>query len=495
MVGKRPEWTILGLRFVGDVFFALFSRLVPKMASALLFIILMRRSGASVAGAYSLSTAFLTTGVLLSSLGLEELIVREVAKGTFPSRGYLLNILFIRGILSLLGYGIVAVIVTGFLHYDMDVKRIILIQSLGMFPESLSSAMFAVFNATGRLKWVALVSVCVSAFQLSTGGLALWMGAGLELVIWLLLGGSLLGVVVSVCFSVRLVRAYSTPVGDHDVGQKQPQCWRLDWAFCRQQLRLMLPFALTTTLSSLDLQLDVIVLSTLRSIDEVGIYSAARAVMLLLSLLPQAFRMSLYPSMAKAHATSEQELRNVYVQSWWYLTMVGLPLAAGGIILSRPIIHVVYGNATFATSWALSILMVHLLVGFLYLPSTRLMVVSDHQGRLSMLLGLGLGINVAMNVSLAPSLGAVGTAIARSVSSALYFIAVELYVSRHLLRRHGGFLTAIKPILATALMVAVVWPLRGQALYVAVPAGVLSYGLALFMVGGVHPPGVFRQQA
>ncbi len=54
-----------------NALFALLSRLAPKAASTLLFIILMRRMGESVAGTYSLSVAFLTSGVLLSSFGLE----------------------------------------------------------------------------------------------------------------------------------------------------------------------------------------------------------------------------------------------------------------------------------------------------------------------------------------------------------------------------------------------------------------------------------------
>ena len=475
------------LSYVGDAFFALFSRLAPKVASTLLFIVLMRQAGASVAGAYSLSIAFLTSGVLFSSIGLDELIVREVARDPSRSRRYLVNMLFLRGLLSLAGYGVVVGVVTLVFDYTVEVRHIILLQCLGILPESLNATMFAVFNANRRLNWMAFVSVCVGVFQLSVGGAALWMGADLESLIWILLCSSLLGVAISAYLSKKLLAIQSVPSTSSDNAWKHSTCWQPDWAFCRQQLKLTLPFALIISLVSLDLQLDVILLSALCDVAEVGIYSAARTVILLFSLLPQAFRMVIYPSMSRACATSETKLRRVYSQSWWYLALIGLPLTIGGMITSHRIVDLVYGNVPVTIDWSLAILMLYLLVGFLYLPGTRLMVVSDHQMWLSLLLGLSLGVNLLTNVLLVPRLGSVGAAIARDVSSLLYFLFVELYISLYVLPRHGGFRMALKPLLATVVMAAVIWPLREQALYVTIPLGVLSYGF-VFALGSVFPP-------
>lgn len=473
------------MHFVGDVFFALFSRLTPKVASTLLFIILMRQAGSLTAGAYSLSIAFLTSGVLFSSLGLEELIVREVAKEPSLSRRYLVNMLFLRGFLSLAGYGVVAGIVTLIPKYSPEVRHIILIQSLGLLPEGLNTTMFAVFNANRKLNWMAFVSVCVSAFQLIVGGAALWMGADLVLLIWILLSGSLLGVIISAYLSTKLLASQVAPSIGGAADLEQPHRWQLDWVFCRQQLKRTLPFALIIGLVSLDLQLDVILLSVLGDVTEVGIYSAARTVVLLLSLLPQAFRMSIYPSMARAYATSETELRKIYRQSWRYLSLAGLPLAVGTMIVSGQIVSLVYVDVPVTAAWSLSILTLHLLVGFLYIPGTRLMVVSNHQIRLSLLLGLSLGLNLLTNVFLVPRLGAVGTAISRTGSSLLYFLSVELFVCRSVLPQHNGFRMALKPAFSATAMAVAIWSLRTQSLPITIPFGVVTYGMATVILGTV----------
>ena len=360
------------IKFVSDSIFALASRLAPRIASTLLFIVLMRREGPAMAGAFSLSIAFLTSAVLLSSFGLDELIVREVAKEPSCSHQYLVNMLLLRGLLSLVGYGAIVGLVTLVLDYDSMVQSIILLQGLGILPEGFMATIFAVFNANQKLNWMAFVTVCVSVFQLSVGGVALWMGAGLEMLIWILLSGSWLGAIVS----IYLFNRFATNACMTFPENESKRHWQPDWTFCKQQLKNTIPFAVVISLTSLDLQLDVILLSVLHNISAVGAYSAARMIVLLLSLIPQAIRMVIYPSMSYAYATGEAEVRCVYEQSWYYLALTGLPLTLGGAILAYPILSVVYHQVPVATMWALRVLMLHLLVGFLYLPGTRLMVVS-----------------------------------------------------------------------------------------------------------------------
>lgn len=436
MVGRFPESYKAEVRFAAHVLSALGSRLAPKATSTLLFIVLMRRSGALVAGTYSLSIAFLTSGVLLSSFGLEELIVREVAKQPSLSRRYLANTLLMRSVLALLTYGAVAAIAT-VVDYHIEVQRIILIQSLAIVPEGLTATMFAVFNANRKFNWMALVAALVSVFQLAGGGVALWMGGDLELLVWLLVTGSVLGTLASGWLCRGLPPAQSVAPTHRDPYSVQPRRSQPDWLFCKTQLRLALPFALIVALVSIDVQLDVFLLSILRGVAAVGIYSAARTVILALLLLAQAFRMAIYPVMAKAYATSEPELRKVYRQSLRYLLPIALAMTIACMIGAPWVLSFVYGDISTAAVWSLRILTLHLLVGFLYIPGTRLMIVSNHQALLSVLLGVSVGINILLNLLLVPGLGAIGTATSRATSSILYFLAVQLCVSRYVVPRLG----------------------------------------------------------
>lgn len=464
----------LGFRLARDSVYALLSRLAPKLASMLLFVLLMRYVGASEAGTYSLSVAFLTSGILLSSFGLEELVVRDVARDSALSRHYLTNMLFLRGLLALLGYGVIAITV-GLLRYDAHVRRIVLLQCLGLFPEGLNATLFAAFSASRRLRWTAIVAACSSAFQLVAGGIALWAGVSLEVLVAIVLGGSLLGLTVAALLSRRLLRAQQA-VSSEERGARGP-----DWAFCRRQLMTVVPFMLITVLVSIDLQLDIILLSTMWDVAEVGIYGAARTIVMALALLPRTYRIAVYPAMARVSRSSETALRQVYGQSWWFMSMLGLPLTVWGVLASRHIISAVYGAVSVRTASSLGVLMVYLLVNFLYIPGTRLMVVSSRQTRLSAYLGASLLLHLLVGLLLIPSSGAVGTAVARAISAVLYFGVVELYVSWRVLPRHGGFRAVLKPLAATAVMALAVWSCRQQSIYVLALAGGLSYSVALLV--------------
>jgi len=468
------------IKFVSDSIFALVSRLMPKIASTLLFLILMYRNGSALAGAYSLAVAFLTTAVMLSSLGMEELVVREVAKEPSSSFKFLVNTLLLRGVLALISYSVLVGLVTLVFNYDSMVQRIILLQGLGILPEGFIAAIFAVFNANRRLNWMALVSFCVSIFQVMVGGFALGVGARLEVLIVILLSGSWLGVLIG----LYLFNKLATDIHSKSVNENKATChWMPDWNFCKQLLTKTIPFAVIISITSLDLQLDVILLSALNDVSTVGIYSAARMVVQLLSMLPQAIRMVIYPSMSHAYATSKAKVYRIYNQSWHYLALIGLPITLGGAILARPILDLTYRqHVPVAMVWALSVLMLDLLVNFVYLPSTRLMVVSDHQILLSILLGFSVGITIMLSYVLIPYLGVVGASIARATASWVYFLSVEFYVSCFILPRHRGSRQAIKPLFATFVMTGVVWLLREYSLFVVIPLGALLYGLLLFLL-------------
>lgn len=172
---------------------ALFSRLAPKAASTILFILLMRQFGPATAGSFTLSVSFLASATLFSSIGLDELVLREVAKYPFDSRQYLVNTLALRSLLSVIGYMGLMALVTFVFDYEPEVKSIILLQGVAILPEGLTAMIFAIFNANGKLNWMAWSAGCVSLFQFVGAGSALWLGVGLPVVIGFLVFGSFVG--------------------------------------------------------------------------------------------------------------------------------------------------------------------------------------------------------------------------------------------------------------------------------------------------------------
>ncbi len=477
---KRYNVQIALLNNVGS---ALFSRLAPKAASTILFILLMRQFGPATAGAYTLSISFLTSAILFSSIGLDELVLREVAKYPFDSRKYLVNTLALRSLLSVIGYLGLAALVMFVFDYEPEVRNIVLLQGVAILPEGLTAMIFAILNANSKLSWMAWIAGCASLFQLVGTGSALWLEAGLPAVISFLILGSFLGLGLSLLWVHRLV--VSLPALGH--ADESSKHWHqlLSWQFCIELLKRSFPFFVLIALVSLDSEIDVILLSNLRAVGDVGEYGAARTIIMLLSLLPQAFRMVIYPTMSRAYVNSESALRRVYADSWYYLALIGFPLTVGAALISQDVAALMYRQVSAATVCSLSILMGHLLIGFLYLPGTRLMVVSERQMQLSLYLMMSLIISGVGNLFLVPIWGAIGTATTRVLASLLYFALVEIYVGRKVLPNSVGIQRILMPVSATLIMGLVVWAVRSYPLYTKIGLGVLTYSVSLVVSSGL----------
>jgi O-antigen/teichoic acid export membrane protein len=445
----------------------------------LLFIILLYRQGSTVAGAFSLSIAFLTTAVMLSSIGMDELLVRETAIKPAHSRLYLVNSFVIRFILAVLGYAILFILVKFVFHYEPEVDRVILLMGLGILPEGFLAVIFAVFNGNKKLNWMALVSIFITIFQVGGGAVALLLGARLEILIIILLVGTSLGVVLGLVLFNRFAPSLHPSLSESEVVSKT----RLDWAFCQELLRKTVPFSIIISITSLDAQIDVLLLSAFNNLAAVGIYSAARTIIQLLALLPAAVRMVIYPTLSHSYAHAREQVMEYYNKSWKYLTILGIPVCFGGMALSRQILTLAYRqNVSEPMVWAFSILMLDLLVNFLFIPGGRLMIVSNHQILLSILLGCSLVITVLLNIYLIPLLGLVGTSIARAAASWLYFIAGEYYVFRFVLPSNNGVRQVLKPFIAGIIMTLIVWSFKNSCLFMTIPIGILTYLLLILVL-------------
>lgn len=467
--------------------YALLSRLAPKAASTLLFVLLLRSAGPAYAGVYTLGVAYLTAVVLFSSFGLDELIVRDVAQDAGASWYYWSNAMVLRTALGVLGYAILVLVILPLLGYDQDIYRVILIQAIAIIPESVTATNAAIFVATRKMGLMALGAVCTSVAQLLIGGIAIALGSDLRLIAWIVVVTSVLGAVITTLMAYRLVLCLDS------MGTRRAH---VSLAHCRELFRGALPFFLLIGLVSVDTELDVILLSKLSDVDQVGWYGAARSLILVLSLLAQSLRMVIYPALSRAYAVSCAALRRVYRDAWFYLALVGTPIAVGGLFVSRNLLALAYGETAVAAVWSLNILLGHLLANFLYQAGTRLMVVSERQMQLAQTLVVSAVLNIGISLWLTPTYGAVGAAVARTAASFVYFLTVEIHVNRSVLSGAFPVLRAAAVLAATAVMAGVLFLLPSLHWIVMVAVGAIVYGVvvALLVWGpwrsfGHTPPG------
>lgn len=448
--------------------------LVNKASSVIVFILIARRASVEQAGIFSLATTYIA---IFSALtwGLDELMVRQVARDRSTSARYFGSFLMLRLVLATGLYGILVAVVRRGLRYTPTTAVPVIIMGFSIILDSLGNVGQALLNAHERFGFPVGAALLSSLIKLIGALTALISGGGLTGVGWAWCIGSALGALTVLAAASR------------QAGRLRPIEW-LDLRFWAQQVRLALPFLTIGFLITLEYQTDVVILSAVRSEAEVGWYSAATMIAFALLLFSQAYRAAVYPLMTRYHRSAPDKLVHLYSTSFAYLSAAVLPMVAGINLLAPRIVKLVYGPAFEGAVIPLRIIAWSLIFSYLNVPNSRLMLVDDRQGWLSAFLVGSMAINIVLNLALDRTWGVVGAAVARLCSTIVFFLPNCLF-ARWLVRPRNTFRILARPVLAAAIMAAIVWIVRSAPLWATIFIGAAVYIAALLTLKGLPGEG------
>ena len=457
-------------RLLGNTLLAFLSSIVVKAGNALLFIMLGRWLGPAESGAFSLATTYFTFVFGLSALGLHEIMVRELPARKDESGRYLVNYLALRLLLSLGMYGLLILGLRLFVPYSPQTTQVILILSLAAVPEAAFSMCQSLFEAHERLVTPLLASVVSTALKLAAGFWLLNAGAGVVQIAWVVPIAGALSLLVFVPGLARLFAA--TP-------QRAPA--RLSLAFLRHHLGYMPSFLVIQLFLLLDYQADMLLISLQLSETELGYYAAAQTILLAFNLLPVAVRTAIYPVMSRYYYQAPDKLAVLNDKISHYLLAAILPVAVGVTLLAGPTIALVFGPEFAPAAPVLQIGIWAVAFMFLNVPHSRLVLIYNRQRDAAVMLGLTTGLNIVLNLLLIPRAGINGAAVARLLSSLALFLIFYAYTQTRVTPVRL-LPSPLRPLLATAAMSAVVWPLRDWPLLIPIAAGAATYTAAALLL-------------
>jgi O-antigen/teichoic acid export membrane protein len=455
------------VELVRDSILSLIVHLAPRVANVLVFIIISRLAGPSQAGVFALATTYL---IILTTLmrGLDDLVVREVSREPGKAAIYLTNFLSVRLALSFLLYLALWMTSRFALNYPESTTQMVLVIGLSVIPDSLTYVAQSVLLGQRRFLTPAVAMFLGTVFKIVCCGLIVSRGGNPLLVAWYWFLGSLLALAVQLIFVVHSIKGLQ-------------MTGKLNW---RPLLSSMVPFFLITVTTTMESQVDILLLSIYRTNTEVGWYNAATTVAFSLIMIAQAYRMSIYPLMTRYALQAPEKLKKIYEQSLRILGMLSLPMATGIILLASPIVTLIYGEQFGPTAQILHVLTIVLFFLFLNVPSSRMMLVYDRQGRSLIILFTSMVVNILVNLLLIPRWGTMGAAWARFSSGVVEWLLIYSYVEHYLIRSNLLRLL-FKPILATLFMASFVWVFRFQPLFVSIPMGIIIYTGSLWLLGGI----------
>ncbi len=308
--------------FVGEFLIRLVNFFVP--------ILIARVYDSSALGKYSFGLACAVLAALVPDFGLHLLTTREVASRPETLSTYFWNVQCVKLVL-IVATATLVFVAAGLWVADAETRHIVWILTLRLLLQSLSQFFMAVIKAFERMHDLAMLQ----AVNFSLVALGLGFGFYRNWPLVALLCVFLPGVLCEVVLGGLLV---SKRFGHH-LGFSWPS-----WRQMRSISVLAFPIGLSVILITLNLRLDVIVLSWLRSASDVGLFSAANMLSTGFFLLASLIIAVVFPRMSRLASRSPEDFRD-YVQVLLKFCLFFLiPVSTAIFFGADLIILLVYGH-------------------------------------------------------------------------------------------------------------------------------------------------------
>ena len=300
---------------------------VSQMLRALYASLLSRYAGAEGFGQVSTATAVVVLLMPVVNFGLGTLIVRDVAADRTYAAKYVTNVAFIRLLLALVFVVVLAAIVSQS-PYSYETRVIIAIYALSHVFDVFSGVGYSIFHAFQKMQYSAVLDLAHSFLYVAVSVLGIHLGWTLVTIVSVAAFASFMRLVATV---IAMQRRFVRPV------------LKVNLSLCRSLLVSSLPFFLLLSVSTAFEKLSLIILSWMDITEAVGIYSAATMPIAVLLMLPAMFYHSIFPVFCRYYRTSAAALGRSFRVSYKVMLLIGFPMGAGMMLVSRYVIPLVYG--------------------------------------------------------------------------------------------------------------------------------------------------------
>lgn len=296
--------------------------------SFVLQIVIARALSLPALGQYTVALAYLNVCQVLSELGLQTLLVRDLAQTPTQRRGYFRIALLTQMGASLLIWGALWGL-TQLLPFGPTTGRALLLVGATLPFYAITSVCQTLFQSSERMELVMGVEVAINTLIVALSLLLLWMGYSILALVAVLIATQALSALL--CLALL---AYSRLLAQ----PQEPVPWQ-PVALWRRAM----PFyglALSDVLLN---RLDILLLGAFGGATLTGIYSAAYNVVRILVKLVQSFWQALYPTFSRLRSGQPTQYNRLAALSVRFGLVALLLAAAAGTGVAATLMHLVYG--------------------------------------------------------------------------------------------------------------------------------------------------------
>ncbi|MFC1864251.1 flippase [Chloroflexota bacterium] len=441
---------------------------VVSMGLSLVLVIFIARFIGDVGfGKLGFAQSFVAILVVFADIGMSQVIIREVARRKELSSKYLGNVCLIKLVLSVITFGLIALIIN-LMHYPPDTIIVVYLIGISSILGSLGGALRAIFRAFERMEFEAFISIGITIVTTGVGIAVLFAGYGLIGICLVYLFVAVVNLLVTLLVVITKFTRFKLEV---------------DFKFWKQIILMALPFSVTAIIGLIYFQIDMVMLSVMKGDAVTGWYKAATTLIYSLLFIPNILSSAIFPVMSRFYVSSREALRTLAKKSAKYLFILGLPIAIGTILLADRIIPLFYGEGFSNSIIALQILSLYLPLRFINHVTAYTLASINKQPLAALVTVTAAAANVGLNLFLIAQYSLMGAAIATVMTEVIGFILRYYFVAKHFHRLELRPIL-LKPCLACLAMGVFVFYLKDIHLApLIVTAAILYFGV-LYIIKG-----------
>lgn len=431
--------------------------------------LMTRYLGTAGYGEYSTITAFLQFFAILVDFGLQLSMVNLMSSSSEEESKKIFNNALTLRITSAFVLFALAPLLALFFPYNEAIKAGMFILTLNYFALAANQVLIGLFQKELRMDKVAITEIVGRVLLLGGVYYAIISNYGLK--------GILVAIVFASLIQVGLLYFFSLGFNKFKLAFEK-SVWR-------RIISDSWPIAISIAFNLIYFKADTIILSLTRTQAEVGIYSAPYRMLEILTSFPYLFVGLVFPILAKAWSEKRHEdYRNYFQKSFDLLAIIAVPIIVGTIPLANRIMVLIAGH-DFADSgtvlkiiiWATGIIFLNTIFGYS-------IVILGKQKKLIWAYILTAILSLALYIIFIPKYSYIAASYITILAEFL-MLSFNVFVSV----RTSGFFPSLasifKSIIASLAMLGSILLLYQFNIFIILPAAVVIYFTALFLIGGI----------
>ncbi len=415
IIGKFLSARPMLLRVVENISWLSLDKVIRMGVGLFVGVWVARYLGPAGYGMLNYAVAFVSLFSALATLGLDQIVVRELVH-TPENEGKLVGTSFF---LKLIG-GILVLFLstlTAFFIHKGDLKTILMIffVSLGMVAQAFLAIDF--FFQSKILSKYTVIAQNTAFFAVSLlKVLLILMSQSVE---WF----AIMSVFEAFIAGVFLVFFYNRKGG-------HISCWKFDIATAKKLLLDSWPLILSSVAITIYMRVDQVMIRNMLGEREVGWYSAAVSLTEVFWIIPGMIMNSIFPVLVQSKKESEQLYYDRLQWSYVIMLIMGLSIGIIVAISSTQIVKILYGKEFSPTANILKIYVLATIIIFWGAPTSKWSVIENLQKLSFSRTMIAAFVNVLLNFFLIPIWQGFGAALATVFAQFVSAIGINLFDKR-----------------------------------------------------------------